>query len=362
LRITSGTATPKYSATPLTVEPELMRIRSVASVRPRRSARRCRHRCRGGAVRVAAGGAPAGSPGRRPDAARPASRSRRAGGRPGRRRRVLLARARVARRARAVGLGGARGLAGRGLRLGSARLGLDRRRRRTRPMARQTPAAEARADRRRAEPGAPARSSARAPRGAWAPGALLAALGALLGAPAGSLAALGRRRAGQALARAPASLCGAARRSWRRGASAWSAAALAPAPLLASALSASSSSTLDAAALASMPGGLQLDQQLLGAQALVLRDLVHAFLCHQPTDSTVCAPIENDRRNARCRPPRRRASVPGSRRSRRRPAPGRRWSRSSTSLSSHSARRTSSFGRPSPAPRAAPQRRLRAEL
>ena len=30
LRMTSGTATPKYSATPLTVEPELIRIRSVA--------------------------------------------------------------------------------------------------------------------------------------------------------------------------------------------------------------------------------------------------------------------------------------------------------------------------------------------
>ena len=30
LRMISGTATPKYSATSLTVEPELMRIRSVA--------------------------------------------------------------------------------------------------------------------------------------------------------------------------------------------------------------------------------------------------------------------------------------------------------------------------------------------
>ena len=54
-------------------------------------------------------------------------------------------------------------------------------------------------------------------------------------------------------------------------------------------------------------GGVQLGQQLLGAEPLVLGDLVNAFLCHQPTDSTVCASIGNGRRNARCRPPRRRA-------------------------------------------------------
>ena len=111
LRMISGTATPKYSATSLTVEPELMRIRSVApraassigvngvvigATAAPSAARRPAHRHARRAAGLAARGLRVDH-----DAAAPAGRAR-----------PLLARARIARRALARGLGGACGLAG----------------------------------------------------------------------------------------------------------------------------------------------------------------------------------------------------------------------------------------------------------
>ena len=63
------------------------------------------------------------------------------------------------------------------------------------------------------------------------------------------------------------------------------------APLALSARSASSSSTVEEAAFDLDAGGVELREQLLGRDALLLRDLVYTFLAIQPTDSTVCASI-----------------------------------------------------------------------